>query len=88
MKGLAFAYDPCGYWVELVKRNKEACFPEKFNLGQTMLRVKDADKSLAFYAGMGMTKASRLDTPSESGHAYPEFRDMDLQLDLFFFCPR
>lgn len=59
MKGLAFAYDPSGYWVELVKRNKEAGFPEKFNLGQTMLRVKDADKSLAFYAGMGMTKASR-----------------------------
>lgn len=58
MKGLAFAYDPSGYWIELVKRNKEAGFPEKFNLGQTMLRVKDADKSLAFYAGMGMAKAS------------------------------
>eukprot|EP00903_Cladosiphon_okamuranus_P017638 g16246.t1 len=25
MKGLAFAYDPSGYWVELVKRNKEVC---------------------------------------------------------------
>ena len=23
MKGLAFAYDPSGYWVELVKRSKE-----------------------------------------------------------------
>lgn len=60
MKGLAFAYDPNGYWVELVKRSKEANFPEKFNLGQTMIRVKDADKSLAFYAEMGMTKARRL----------------------------
>eukprot|EP00903_Cladosiphon_okamuranus_P017639 g16246.t2 len=60
MKGLAFAYDPSGYWVELVKRNKEASFPEKFNLGQTMLRVKDANKSLAFYAGMGMTKVCEL----------------------------
>lgn len=60
MKGLAFAYDPSGYWVELVKRNEEAGFPEKFNLGQTMLRVKDAEKSVAFYAGMGMTKARLL----------------------------
>lgn len=59
MKGLAFAYDPSGYWVELVKRNAEAGHQEKFNLGQTMLRVKDAEKSLEFYTGkggMGMTK--------------------------------
>lgn len=61
MKGLAFAYDPSGYWIELVRRNKEAGHLEKFNLGQTMLRVKDVKKSLDFYAGesgMGMTKAS------------------------------
>lgn len=61
MKGLAFAYDPSGYWIELVKRNAEAGHPEKFNLGQTMLRVKDIDKSLEFYTGkdgLGMTKAS------------------------------
>lgn len=61
MKGLAFAYDPSGYWIELVKRSKEAGHPEEFNLGQTMLRVKDIDKSLEFYtgeSGMGMTKAS------------------------------
>lgn len=60
MKGLAFAYDPDGYWIELVARNKEARHPELFNLGQTMLRVKDVDKSLGFYTGeggMGMTKA-------------------------------
>lgn len=61
MKGLAFAYDPSGYWIELVKRNAEAGHPEKFNLGQTMLRVKDVNKSLEFYVGkdgLGMTKAS------------------------------
>ena len=73
MKGLAFAYDPDGYWVELVKRNKEAGFPEKFNLGQTMLRVKDAAKSLAFYTGMGMTKASRLGRQCGSCIHYSEF---------------
>lgn len=55
MKGLAFAYDPDGYWVELVKR---ACEPgvikNKFNLSQTMLRVKDPKKSIAFYENLGM----------------------------------
>ncbi len=63
MKGLAFAYDPSGYWVELVKRNQAAGHPETFNLGQTMLRVKDIDKSLEFYTGkggMGMKKVRAL----------------------------
>lgn len=61
MKGLAFAYDPDGYWIELVARDKEAGHPEKYNLGQTMLRVKDVSKALDFYCGqggLGMTKAS------------------------------
>lgn len=59
MKGLAFMYDPDGYWIELVARNKEAGHPEPYNLGQTMLRIKDVEKSLDFYTGeggMGMTK--------------------------------
>lgn len=63
MKGLAFAYDPDGYWIELVSRNKEAGHPETYNLGQTMLRIKDVDKSLDFYTGeggMGMAKVSNL----------------------------
>lgn len=62
MKGLAFAYDPDGYWIEVVKRNKDAGHPETYNLGQTMLRIKDVDKSLDFYTGeggMGMTKVSK-----------------------------
>ncbi|MEO0338815.1 MAG: hypothetical protein AAF242_06345 [Bacteroidota bacterium] len=71
MKGLAFAYDPSGYWIELVKRNAEAGHPEKFNLGQTMLRVKNVQKSLEFYAGeggLGMTKASK---PHKLHHPHP-----------------
>lgn len=59
MKGLAFAYDPDGYYVELVPRDKEAHHPERYNLGQTMLRVKDIEKTLDFYTGeggLGMTK--------------------------------
>ena len=55
MKGLAFAYDPDGYWVEIVKRR---CSPGKikneFNFSQTMLRVKDPEKSIAFYEALGM----------------------------------
>lgn len=75
MKGLAFAYDPSGYWVELVKRNAEAGHQEKFNLGQTMLRVKDAEKSLEFYTGkggMGMTKVGRIQTLKQSCCPSPE----------------
>jgi len=52
MKGLAFAYDPDGYWVEIVK-----CEPRNGNyyiLAQTMIRVKDPNKSLEFYKRLGM----------------------------------
>ena len=54
MKGLAFAYDPDGYWIEIVKRAKENSIKNDFNFSQTMLRVKDAKKSIAFYEGLGM----------------------------------
>lgn len=58
MKGLAFALDPDGYWIELVRRNP--CFgtgpANEHNFSQTMLRVKDGPKSLAFYRDvLGMT---------------------------------
>ncbi|XP_053992981.1 uncharacterized protein LOC128884028 isoform X3 [Hylaeus volcanicus] len=48
MKGLAFALDPSGYWIEIVGRGKTH-FPEEFNFSQTMIRVKDPQKSLQFY---------------------------------------
>lgn len=55
MKGLAFAYDPDGYWVEIVKRRCDpGTISNLFNFSQTMLRVKDAKKSIAFYEALGM----------------------------------
>ena len=55
MKGLAFALDPDGYFMEIITRGvaKEATLPY-FQLAQTMLRVKDPAKSLKFYEGLGM----------------------------------
>lgn len=49
MKTIAFAKDPDDYWIELCNRSPKAGFREKFNLSQTMIRVKDPEKSLKFY---------------------------------------
>ena len=54
MKGLAFAYDPDGYWVEIVKRHEAGKIPNYYNFSQTMLRVKDPKKSIEFYKSFGM----------------------------------
>eukprot|EP00286_Rhodomonas_abbreviata_P020100 CAMPEP_0181296194 /NCGR_PEP_ID=MMETSP1101-20121128/4566_1 /TAXON_ID=46948 /ORGANISM="Rhodomonas abbreviata, Strain Caron Lab Isolate" /LENGTH=339 /DNA_ID=CAMNT_0023401027 /DNA_START=323 /DNA_END=1342 /DNA_ORIENTATION=+ len=55
MKGLAFVYDPDGYWVELVKRSDNAKIENEYNLSQTMLRIKDPKVSVPFYQKLGMT---------------------------------
>jgi lactoylglutathione lyase len=52
--GLAFVFDPDGYWVELVKRGENSGIPNEYNFSQTMLRVKDPKKSIAFYQKLGM----------------------------------
>lgn len=63
MKGLAFALDPDGYWVEIVKR-KSLGWPEQYNLSQTMLRVKDGWASVDFYQKhLGMTLVRVMDMP-------------------------
>merc|ERR1711879_26789 len=48
MKGLAFALDLDGYWIEICRR-KEGLFKEEFNYSQTMMRVKDGWATLEFY---------------------------------------
>ena len=54
MKGLAFAYDPDGYWVEIVKRSEPGKIPNYFNFSQTMMRIKDPAKTIPFYEAFGM----------------------------------
>eukprot|EP00472_Partenskyella_glossopodia_P009666 CAMPEP_0197521832 /NCGR_PEP_ID=MMETSP1318-20131121/7055_1 /TAXON_ID=552666 /ORGANISM="Partenskyella glossopodia, Strain RCC365" /LENGTH=327 /DNA_ID=CAMNT_0043073969 /DNA_START=32 /DNA_END=1015 /DNA_ORIENTATION=+ len=66
MKGLAFAYDPDKYWVEIVKRPVPLAKTNlgKYTLKQTMLRVKDPTKSLVFYQkfmGMVLVKEKHFD---------------------------
>jgi len=68
MKGLAFALDPDGYWIEIVKRNAKQVYAPEFNLSQTMLRVKDPKKSVPFYTDlMGMDKMVEIDFPKDKG---------------------
>jgi len=58
MKGLAFALDPDGYWVEIVNRSGENIkhdFTNYYNFSQTMLRVKDPKKTVPFYEALGLT---------------------------------
>jgi lactoylglutathione lyase len=62
MKGIAFALDPDGYWVEIVVRSEASPVKSKYTLAQTMMRVKDPVKSLAFYRdilGMSLIRESR-----------------------------
>jgi lactoylglutathione lyase len=59
MKGLAFALDPDGYWIEIIRRDADSPVHNKYTLAQTMLRVKDNTKSLHFYRDLlGMTLLS------------------------------
>jgi len=63
MKGLAFALDPDGYWIEIVRRDKVG-WPEYYNLSQTMMRVKDGPASIDFYEkNLGMRLLRHMNMP-------------------------
>mmetsp|Transcript_6182 Transcript_6182/g.13464 ORF Transcript_6182/g.13464 Transcript_6182/m.13464 type:complete len:401 (+) Transcript_6182:35-1237(+) len=70
MKGLAFAYDPDGYWVEIVRRRAAGKIPNKYNFSQTMLRVKDPKKSVEFYKSLGMKVMSERHFPQAEFSLY------------------
>lgn len=56
MKGIAFALDPDGYWIEIIPRAADSTITLKYTLAQTMFRVKDPKKALHFYSGLlGLT---------------------------------
>mmetsp|Transcript_23003 Transcript_23003/g.57648 ORF Transcript_23003/g.57648 Transcript_23003/m.57648 type:complete len:330 (+) Transcript_23003:136-1125(+) len=76
MKGLAFAYDPDGYWIEIIKRDEEFNkTTREFNYAQTMLRIKDPAKSIAFYENFGMKLVDERHFPADKG-----------DFSLFFLC--
>lgn len=52
---IAFVEDPTGYRFELIERK------QRDPLSQVMLRVRDLDKSIAFYEAMGMRLFRRSD---------------------------
>jgi lactoylglutathione lyase len=67
MKGLAFAYDPDRYWIEIIQR--PAGLFQGYNFSQTMLRVKDPTKSLPFYVNhFGMTLVKESHYGPDSGN--------------------
>lgn len=64
MKGLAFALDPDGYWIEIVRRGAAGVYKEEYNLSQTMMRVKDGWAAVEFYKKhLGMKLVSVMDLP-------------------------
>jgi lactoylglutathione lyase len=65
MKHIAFAKDPDGYWVEIIRRYNEdvgtTTDVSSYRFNHTMLRVKSAETSLKFYQevlGMELVRTS------------------------------
>ncbi|KAF2434324.1 lactoylglutathione lyase-like protein [Tothia fuscella] len=62
MKHIAFVLDPDGYWIEIIGQKSlehtegiKDTDPATYRLNHTMIRIKSAEKSLAFYQDiMGM----------------------------------
>ena len=83
MRNIAFALDPDGYWVEIVSQNqksKGADDPAEkgvetdvgtYRMHHTMIRVKDAEKSLKWYTEvLGMTLVRTLEQKEAGFNLY------------------
>jgi len=78
MRHIAFALDPDGYWVEIISFNtieataeiKETSV-ETYRMNHTMIRVKDHEKSLAFYKDVfGMKLKRVIENPDAKFNLY------------------
>jgi len=81
MKGIAFAYDPDGYWVEILKRAETNKIPNYFNFSQTMLRIKDPSKTIPFYEAFGMTVVRQKDYGDFSNYFLASSSNVDTTVD-------
>lgn len=78
MRHIAFALDPDGYWVEVIGQqpleateNVKETNVETYRLNHTMIRVKDAEASLAFYKDvMGMQHKRTHEAPGAGFNLY------------------
>ena len=81
MKGLAFVYDPDGYWVEIVKRNEPNKIANYFNFSQTMMRIRDPAKSIPFYEALGMVVVRQKNYGDFSNYFLVSSSNVDLSVD-------
>lgn len=75
MRHIAFAKDPDGYWVEIIRRGDEdvgtTTDPGNYRLNHTMIRVKDAEASLKYYTeSLGMTLVRTSENPEHKFNLY------------------
>ncbi|GAP87118.2 putative lactoylglutathione lyase [Rosellinia necatrix] len=85
MKHIAFALDPDGYWVEIISQRAGSrgaedpdeagedagTDPSSYRMNHTMIRVKDAQKSLAFYQDvLGMSLFRTVEQPAAGFNLY------------------
>ena len=85
MKGIAFALDPDGYWVEIVKRDSASEVKNKYTFAQTMMRVKDPERSLLFYRDLlGMSLLRRSDHSDFSNYFLASGVPSDADMKIIF----
>jgi lactoylglutathione lyase len=76
MRHIAFAKDPDGYWVEIIRKTEEQpstteTDPKTYRMNHTMLRVKDPQISLKFYQEvMGMQLVRTIENAAANFNLY------------------